>query len=82
MTVKVVAADYCPYCRMALQLLTNKGLTFEHIDVTNNPELKEQYKKETGMSTIPQVFIKGKLIGGYSELSALNTSGKLDKMLG
>ena len=39
-------------------------------------------KKSNGMKTIPQIFIEEKHIGGYVELKALESEGKLDSLLG
>jgi len=43
-------------------------------------EMKTLIKK-TGMKTVPQIFINDKLIGGFSELSALDKKGELDPLL-
>jgi len=36
---------------------------------------------KTGMMTVPQIFINNELIGGYQELVALDSAGKLDEKL-
>ena len=77
--------DYCPYCMKAKKLLIEKGAKFEDHDITAN-EVEERKKLGKmigleGRTSVPQVFINEKHIGGYSELKKLNDSGELDKML-
>jgi len=65
----IYTKDYCPYCVKAKALLHKKDLDYEEIDVTNNPELiEEMLAKSNGMKTVPQIFIKGKHIGGCDDL--------------
>lgn len=79
--VKLYTTDYCPFCRRAEKLLQNKGVPFESIDVTHNDELREWLVSETGRKTVPQIFINGKSVGGFTDLETLNRSGELDKLL-
>lgn len=65
----------CPYCDKAEKLLANCGKDYEIIDVTNDPEGLEKIKNETGMKTVPQIFLESDImqkefIGGYTELKA------------
>jgi glutaredoxin 3 len=46
-----------------------------------NPSLYESLKAQTGMRTVPQIFINEKFVGGFQELSELNAKGELDKWL-
>lgn len=79
--VKIYVTTYCPYCRMAENLLMEKGIPFEAIDVTNDDAARMRLVKETGYKTIPQIFIDGKPIGGYQQLAKLDQEGELDKLL-
>ena len=82
---KVLAytVDYCPYCKKAKALLKEKGVDFEDVDITaNEDEMREKIAEISGgRTTVPQIFINGVHIGGYTDLKALNDSGKLDEML-
>lgn len=80
--VTIYTREWCGYCTAALALLNKKGVEFEHIDASGNQELRKKIAKDSGQSTVPQIFIDGKPIGGYSELSALDRRGELDKMIG
>ena len=80
--VKVFFKVPCPYCVNAKRLLTEKKVNFEEIDLTEKPEEFDRLKNETGYRTVPMIFIDGKLIGGYSDLRALEDEGRLDSVLG
>lgn len=74
--IEVYTTPYCPYCDSAKNLLKARGLAFDEIDVSD-PEKKEALKKKTGWRTVPQIFLDGKLIGGYQELSEMDQKGFL-----
>ena len=81
-SVTVYTKDYCPYCKSAKQLLTNKGITFEEIDISDDMDLQlEVVEKSGGRRTVPQIFIGNEPIGGYDDMVALDKEGKLDGML-
>jgi glutaredoxin 3 len=71
----------CPYCVNAKRLLDAKGVAYETIDLTDKPEEMQRIKDETGWRTVPIIMIDGKLIGGYTDMKALDEEGKLDSML-
>jgi glutaredoxin 3 len=71
----------CPYCVNAKRMLDDKGVKYEVIDLTNNPQEMDRIKNETGWRTVPIIMIDGKLVGGYSDMKALDEEGKLDQML-
>lgn len=79
--VVVYSKSYCPYCDRAKNLLTSKNATYEEINVENDPKLYDDLKKKTGLMTVPQIFINDKLIGGYTDLAALDQKGGLDPLL-
>lgn len=83
--VVIYTVDYCPYCNKAKKLLSEKGIEFEDHDLTLNEAEKRKKLGEmigsTGRTTVPQIFIDGKHIGGYTELDKLDKSGELDAML-
>ncbi len=79
--VKIYTKDYCPYCRSAKNLFKNKGVQFQEIDLSDKPDEFEALKQQTGLMTVPQIFVNGKLIGGYSDAAALDQKGELDPLL-
>lgn len=72
----------CPYCANAKALLEKKGAEYKEIYVDKEPgKLDEMVSKSEGLTTVPQIFINGKHIGGFDDLKKLNESGKLDALL-
>ena len=80
--VVIYTRDPCPYCVRAKRLLDSKGVAYQEIAVTGNPQLEREMARRSGGKTAPQVFIHGKGVGGADELQALDASGDLDRMLG
>ena len=80
--VELYTTTFCPYCVRAKSLLKSKGVAFEEIDVTDDAELRQKMVELSGgRRTVPEIFINGKIVGGYDELKALNDAGQLDSML-
>ena len=79
--VQVYVLSWCGYCHAAKRLLNKRGIEYEVIDSTGNSEMRARLLNETGSHTLPQIFIGGTSIGGYTELKALTDSGKLDELL-
>lgn len=77
MRVKIYVTNYCPFCRRAESLLKQKGIPFEAVDVTDDSQTREWLVQTTGYKTVPQIFIDGKPIGGYEQLSQLDKEGGL-----
>lgn len=80
--VIIYRTTYCGYCDMAKRLFTQMGVTFREIDVTGDHDMRIQLVKMTGgRRTIPQIFIDGVSVGGYTDVAALQRSGELDELL-
>lgn len=79
--VKMYTRKWCGYCTAAERLLNAKGIPYEQIDCTGDNKTRKWLLETTGRSTVPQIFIGGKPIGGYDDLNALDRRGDLDKLL-
>ena len=79
--VVMYSKSFCPFCVRAKNLLTQKGVAFEEINLDGKPDELDALKRKTGQMTVPMVFINDKLIGGFSELSALESKDELDTLL-
>ncbi len=80
--VIIFSTRFCPYCHAAKRLLREKGVAFKEIDVTFDPETRRKMTELAGgRHTVPQIFIDGRHIGGYDDLSALDAAGGLDPLL-
>ncbi len=76
-SVKIYSKKFCPYCTRAKQFFAEKGIAFEEIDLSDDIEQLEALKKQTRHRTVPQIFINGEFIGGYTELIDAVNSGAL-----
>lgn len=79
--VKVYTTSFCPYCVAAKNFLKERGIPFQEIDLSDKPEELRALKARTGWSTVPQIFVGDKLIGGFTDMRALDEDGKLDPLI-
>ena len=80
--VEIYTKFLCPYCTRARSLLQSKGVEITEYDITmGGPKREEMLARAPGRTTVPQVFIDGKHIGGSDDLAALDRSGGLDPLL-
>jgi glutaredoxin 3 len=80
--VVIYSTTYCPYCTAAKVLLRSKGVAFEEIDVTRDPQRRAEMEQLSTRRTVPQIFIDGQSIGGYDDARDLDATGELDRLLG
>ncbi len=80
-SIKIYSKNYCPYCSRAKSLLERKGVTYEEINMEGKQDEMMALIKETGMRTVPQIFIGDFFVGGFTELNELEKNGELDKKL-
>ena len=80
--IVMYSKEYCPYCRMARQLLDNKGVDYQLIDIEGKHELRERMIELSGRRTVPQIFVGDHHVGGFDDINALERKGKLDALLG
>jgi glutaredoxin 3 len=80
--IEIYTKAFCPYCYRAKHLLDAKGATYEEIDITmGGPRRAEMLDRAHGRSTVPQIFIDDRHIGGSDDLAALDRRGGLDELL-
>ncbi|MCP4046448.1 MAG: glutaredoxin 3 [Gammaproteobacteria bacterium] len=77
MQIKMYTKDYCSFCYAAKNLLAKRGLEFEEITVSGDANAEQQMRDLSGRNTVPQIFIDGKPIGGYTELVDMDMDGEL-----
>jgi|TARA_B100000700_G_C14712211_1_gene699664 glutaredoxin len=75
--IKIYTTSWCGPCKMAKRLLEEKGYSFEEIDIEEKGWTREDLFNKTGGRTVPQIVIEGETIGGYDELSQMESQGKL-----
>lgn len=80
--VVIYTKETCPYCVMAKNLLKQKGVDkVEEIRVDIDEKQLELMIERTGRRTVPQIYINETHVGGFDDLSKLNSAGQLDKLL-
>jgi glutaredoxin 3 len=80
--IEIYTQPWCPYCSRALNLLTQKGVAFQEIEApAGTPARAEARQRSGGLTSVPQIFIDGRHIGGSDELRALDRAGELDALL-
>jgi glutaredoxin 3 len=80
--IEIYTRPGCGYCTAARSLLTRKKAAFTELNVTTDPNLRQQmYDRAGASSTFPQIFIGETHVGGCNELYALDRAGKLDALL-
>lgn len=80
--VLIYSKDFCPYCDAAKNLLTSKGAGFVEINISKEPEKREEMMtKSAPRRTFPQIFIDDVGYGGFDDINALEKEGKLESLL-
>lgn len=81
-TVEIYTSPLCGFCHAAKRLLTSKGVSFVEFDVMSEPDKRqEMMARANGRHTVPQIFIGQTHVGGYDDMAALDSAGKLDPLL-
>jgi glutaredoxin 3 len=82
LSIEIYTKSWCPYCSAAKKLLEEKGAAFTEIDIEAKPEKRQDMiQKAGGRTTVPQIFIAGRHIGGCDDLYALDDKGQLEPLL-
>ena len=77
--IEIAVLPGCPWCSRALRIL--RTLDLPHTVTTINDDAAFQaVQQRSGMTTFPQVFIDGSVIGGYDDLAAMQAAGELDAL--
>ena len=71
----------CGNSQRALDALRNAGAPITTVDVLPDPEIRQELQAISGWPTIPQIFVKGELIGGADITEELAASGELEEKL-
>ena len=80
--VEIYTSLLCGFCARAKSLLKSKGVEFEETDIMFQPgKRQEMVSRAAGRTSVPQIFIDGRHVGGCDELYALDARGGLDPLL-
>ena len=79
--VEIYTTFLCGFCSQAKILLEKRGIPFEEIDVSYDFEKRKKMElRAEGKTTVPQIFIDGKSIGGYDDLVELEKNSGLENI--
>ena len=79
--IKIFSTSWCGPCASAKRMLNELNQKFEEIDIEKEGISREKLKELTGGSTVPQIIINDKSIGGFDNLMVLAQTGELEKLL-
>ncbi len=80
--ITIYTKSWCPYCAAAKNLLNQKGAAFTEIDIeAKSGARQEMIQRAGGRSTVPQIFIGERHVGGCDDLYALEEKGQLEGLL-
>ncbi|WP_395479987.1 glutaredoxin 3 [Candidatus Curculioniphilus buchneri] len=80
--VKIYTKSTCSYCQRAKDLLSRRQISYQEITIDHNVELRNKLIQSSGgCTTVPQIFIDGKHVGGYDDLYALDANGGLSAII-
>jgi thioredoxin reductase (NADPH) len=82
MSIAIYTRNRCPYCTAAKQLLQSKGVEWTEIDIEAEAGRRDEMIERSGRLTVPQIFIGDTHVGGFDDLSAMESAGELDSLLG
>jgi len=81
-TVEIYTKATCGFCTRAKRMLDMKKVEYREIPIDRGGAPREEMiQRAGGRSTVPQIFIDGRHVGGCDDLMALEYDGKLDAML-
>ncbi len=80
--VVVYTTTSCSFCRSAKAWLTARGVPYQEVDVTGDDAARQGLvERSGGHRTVPQIFVGGLHVGGYTDLIALDAAGKFTPLL-
>jgi len=80
--IEIYGTTLCPYCTMAKSLLKKKGVGYTDKSIDKDASLRTEMEQRSNRTSVPQIFIAGRHVGGFDDLVELDMDGELDGMLG
>jgi glutaredoxin 3 len=79
--ITVYTTEPCSFCIRVKQLLAARGVEYDEVNLSKDPEGRAQLVERTGMLSFPQVVIGDEVIGGFRETFEADRSGRLRELL-
>ena len=67
----------CGFSNSVVQILNHYGVNYKDVNILTDPMIRVKLSEHSGWPTIPQLFVKGKLIGGADIAMELHNNGEL-----
>lgn len=80
--VEIFTSKQCPYCVWAKRFFEKRGIDYEEFRVDLDEGKREEMLSRTQRTSVPQIFIGDRHIGGYTEMVELDQEGKLGELAG
>jgi glutaredoxin 3 len=80
--VIMYSTEPCPFCSRAKALLKAREIDFNEVNLAKDPDGRAELAAKTGLLTFPQIVIDGSTLGGWTELEAADSSGRLAELIG
>ena len=79
--VTVYTTEPCGFCRQAKALLESRGVDYNEVSLTKDPDGRAALVQRTGQMTFPQIIIGERVVGGFRELLEADRDGTLEEIL-
>jgi glutaredoxin 3 len=79
--ITIYTTEPCSFCVRVKQLLATRGVEYQEVNLSKDPEGRAQLVERTGMLSFPQVVIGEEVIGGFRETFEADRSGRLRELL-
>ncbi len=80
--VEIYTWAMCPFCLRAKALLKAEGVDFTEHKIDGDEAARQRLKQQTGIGSVPQIFVEGKFIGGCDDLHQLYEAGEFNTLFG
>lgn len=75
------SAPQCGFSARVVQVLEGYGVSYRTVDVLADPAIREGVKEYGRWPTVPQLYVKGELVGGCDIIDEMHQSGELASCL-
>lgn len=79
--ILIYSTAICPYCVAAKNFLKARGASWTEVRIDTDPARREEMLARARRTSVPQIFIGERHVGGYDDLVALDRAGGLQPLL-
>jgi monothiol glutaredoxin len=72
----------CGFSSRAIAILDHLGVSYETVDVLQDPDIRQGIKSYSDWPTIPQLYVRGEFVGGSDIMMEMFESGELQQLVG